>query len=89
MTPRKPEREPVWFLRRWPVPELPKEVVASGRNYLQLGGGFIVGPGEYQVDWLLLDADDRVCRKSWRIRARESRAESLGSSPAMWTTTGA
>ncbi len=81
VTPRKPEREPVWFLRRWPVPELPKEVVASGRNYLQLGGGFIVGPGEYQVDWLLLDADDRVCRKSWRIRARESRAESLGIEP--------
>lgn len=81
VTPRKPEGEPVWFIRRWPVPELPEKTVASRQNYLQLGGGFIVGPGDYQVDWLLLDAGDRVCRKSWRIRARESRAESLGIEP--------
>jgi hypothetical protein len=81
VTPRKPEGEPVWFIRRWPVPQLPPTAVATRQNFFQLGGGFIVGPGDYQVDWILIDATDRACRKSWRIRARESRAESLGIQP--------
>ncbi len=84
VTPRKPEGEPVWFIRRWPVPELPKEVVAKGRNFLQLGGGFVVGPGDYQVDWLLLDAGNRGGFARW---SRGRRA--WGSRPAMWMTTGA
>lgn len=78
VTPNKPEGAPVWFVRRWPLPEFPEKSVQSRRTYLQLGGGFIVGPGEYQVDWLLLDGRDRVCRKSWKVKAKEARAKSLG-----------
>jgi hypothetical protein len=78
VTPNKPEGAAVWFVRRWPLPEFPEKSVQSRRTYLQLGGGFIVGPGEYQVDWLLLDGRDRVCRKSWKVKAKEARAKSLG-----------
>lgn len=78
VTPKKPEGAPVWFVRRWPLPEFTEKTVESRRTYLQLGGGFIVGPGEYQVDWLLLDGRNRVCRKSWKVKAKEARAASLG-----------
>lgn len=81
VTPRKPQGEPVWFIRRWPVRRIPAEMFVDKRLALQLGGGFLVGPGDYQVDWLLIDGEDRVCRKSWRVKARESRAESLGIKP--------
>lgn len=81
VTPRKPAGEPVWFIRRWPVRRIPEEMFVDKRLALQFGGGFLAGPGEYDVDWLLIDGEDRVCRKSWRVKARESRAASLGIKP--------
>lgn len=81
VTPRKPQGEPVWFVRRWPMREIPAGERVDKRLALLLGGGFVVGPGDYEVDWLVIDKLDRVCRKSWRFKARESRAEQLGLQP--------
>lgn len=83
VTPRKPAGETRWFVRRWPLPPIPEKAAVDKRLAVQLGGGFIVGPGSYDVEWLLLDGADRVCRHSWRVTARESRAASLGIPPGM------
>lgn len=38
-------------------------------------GGFLVGPGKYRVDWVMIDDRERVCRKSWTIEAKLTRSE--------------
>lgn len=81
VTPRKPAGEPRWFVRRWPLPAPPADARPNPRLQAQLGGGFLVGPGRYDIDWLVIDAQDRVCRKSWRLNVRESRAAELGIAP--------
>lgn len=45
------------------------------RDQAGLAGGFLVGEGDYRVDWLLTDTGGRVCRKSWDIRLRLKPAE--------------
>ena len=39
------------------------------------GGGFLVGEGDYRVDWLLTEPSGRACRKSWEVRLRFGRGE--------------
>ncbi len=45
------------------------------RDQAGLAGGFLVGEGDYRVEWLVSDTGGRVCRKSWDIRLRLKPAE--------------
>jgi hypothetical protein len=40
------------------------------RDVAGLSGGFLIGEGDYRIDWLLTDAEGRSCQKSWEIRLR-------------------
>lgn len=36
----------------------------------ELRGEFVVGPGEYQVDWFIRDETGRACSSHWEIEAK-------------------
>jgi hypothetical protein len=57
--------EPVYFMQRVRVPEIEEQ--AKGDAYLQ--GGFDIGEGNYQVEWLMRDRAERVCSAFWDVRA--------------------
>ena len=57
---------PVFF---WDVAQLP-EASRRPRGMASWGGGFYLGAGEYQVDWLAGDAQGRHCRSSWKLKGR-------------------
>ena len=41
----------------------------------RVGGGYLLGEGAYNVRWMMMDDTGRVCRKSWHVDVRLSRAE--------------
>jgi hypothetical protein len=59
-----PENE-LYLVDRFTVP--PIEENARGEAYIP--GEFTVGPGRYQVDWLMRDRTERVCSAHWEIKA--------------------
>jgi hypothetical protein len=70
VTPRDKEREPSYFLSFAQLPKGPGSNVT-----IEFGGGYVVGEGEYRVDWVLADESGRVCTKNWSIRAKLGRKE--------------
>ncbi len=60
----KPEADR-YFIQRVKVPELDEE--AKGEAFLQ--GGFDIGEGKYQVEWLMRDRAERVCSQVWKVEA--------------------
>ena len=72
VTPEGGDRKPVYLLARIPLPRIPKTNVA-----VNIGGGYLLGEGVYNVRWMMLDDTGRVCRKSWRTEVRRSRAERI------------
>jgi hypothetical protein len=56
---------PAYFAQRYTVPDI--EADASGNAYL--GGGFDIGEGDYHVDWLMRDRQERICSSNWDITA--------------------
>ncbi|MCX6610782.1 MAG: acetyltransferase, partial [Acidobacteria bacterium] len=60
----KPEADR-YFIQRVKVPELDEE--AKGEAFLQ--GGFDIGEGKYQVEWLMRDRAERVCSHVWKVEA--------------------
>jgi hypothetical protein len=58
--------KPVYFEQMWRVPALPENAAGA----VALESSFAVGDGDYQVDWLLRDNNERVCSAFWRISAR-------------------
>ena len=70
ITPREGDRQPVFLASRTPLPDVPKNKVE-----VELGGGYLLGEGKYDVRWMLLDDQDRACHKDWTIEARLTRAE--------------
>lgn len=57
--------KPVWLAARVRLPDVPLTTVVT-----ETFGGFLVGPGKYQVDWAMWDDEGRVCRHHWKIDAR-------------------
>jgi hypothetical protein len=57
--------EPLYFMQRVRVPEIEEQ--ARGDAYLH--GGFDVGEGSYQVEWLMRDRAERVCSAFWDVKA--------------------
>lgn len=56
--------KPVYLASAVRLPEIPKTKAEA-----EIGGGFLVGEGKYRVDWLILDEQNRVCRKQWDVAA--------------------
>jgi hypothetical protein len=52
------------------LPSIPKTKVE-----VEVGGGYLLGEGRYEVQWTLLDDADRVCRGTWRVNAKLGRRE--------------
>ncbi|MBI1354807.1 MAG: hypothetical protein GC160_10700 [Acidobacteria bacterium] len=61
------EMEPVWFTKRYDVPRI--EPDAKGEAALP--GKYRLGPGRYEVSWLMRDRAERVCAKFWEVEARD------------------
>jgi hypothetical protein len=59
-------RDAVYFEQKWRLPSIPE----SAGDEIVLDSSFVVGEGDYQVDWLLRDRDERVCSAFWKISAR-------------------
>jgi len=57
-----------YFIQRLRIPEV------SGRTggRVRFEGAFRVGEGEYQVDWLMRDQEERFCAGSWDLPAKMS-----------------
>ena len=63
-------QQPVYLSSRVRLPPIPKTKVD-----IEVGGGYLLGEGRYDVNWTLLDDTGRVCRSSWRVDARLGRRE--------------
>jgi hypothetical protein len=70
ITPEGGGQKPVYLVGRTRLPSIPKTKVA-----VEVGGGYLLGEGRYDVNWTLLDDADRVCRGSWRVDAKLGRRE--------------
>ena len=70
ITPEGGGQQPVYLGSRVRLPPIPKTKVE-----LEVGGGYLLGEGRYDVNWTLLDDTGRVCRGSWRVDARLGRRE--------------
>jgi hypothetical protein len=64
------DQPPVYLASRIGLPSVPKTKVE-----VEMGGGYLLGEGRYDVNWTLLDDTGRVCRSSWRVNARLGRRE--------------
>jgi hypothetical protein len=62
--------EPVYF---WEGLEIPEATKRPPRSNAYLSGGFYLGPGQYEVEWLMSDDQDRLCRSRWPIDTKKSR----------------
>ena len=70
VTPESGDGKPVYLGTRMRLPEIPQTKLE-----MELGGGYLLGEGRYQVAWKMWDDSGRVCRKNWRIDARLTRSE--------------
>jgi hypothetical protein len=62
---------PTHLVMRYGLPEVPRT-----NQEVEVGGGYLIGEGRYQVTWKLQDETGRVCRKDWKFEAKRSRSES-------------
>lgn len=60
-----------YFTQKIRVPEI--EESSKGDAYLE--GGFDLGEGRYQVDWLIRDRAERVCSDYWELSAELSQRD--------------
>jgi hypothetical protein len=61
---------PVYLGQGFDLPPVPKT-----KQVMEVGGGYLLGEGEYRVDWLLFDDQNRACRKSWTTKVERSGAD--------------
>ena len=64
ITPEGGDHKPVFLAARTRLPDVPKTKVE-----VEIGGGYLLGEGNYAVRWMMMDDQGRVCRKQWRIHA--------------------
>ena len=75
--PRLPEAKWTYFFQESTLPEVP-----PGKKVdLWYGGGFFAGVGKYEVDWMLVERDGKVCRKSWTFSANAARNVEMAAAP--------
>ncbi len=61
-----PDREASYFRQSFGVPAARSE----GRGPATFPGRFVVGPGQYEVDWLMRNRAGQVCSAHWKASAR-------------------
>jgi hypothetical protein len=66
VTPNSTSSKSVYFEQKWRVPAIPE----NAGGVTTLGGFFNVGEGDYQVDWLMRDRQERVCSAYWKVSTR-------------------
>jgi hypothetical protein len=64
------EGKPVYLASSVSLPRVPKT-----RADAEVGGGFLLGEGNYRVEFLMADEKGRVCRRQWKARASLRGAE--------------
>jgi hypothetical protein len=67
----KTPQPPVYFWDGLLIPEAAKR---PQRPTAFLSGGFYLGPGQYEVDWLMSDDQQRLCRSHWVLDTKKARA---------------
>jgi hypothetical protein len=72
VTPLGGDRKPVYFGDKVTLPDVPEN-----NAQLELGGGFLLGVGQYRMEWLMMDDQGRILRKNWKIDAKLQRSERL------------
>jgi len=70
ITPEGGGQQPVYLAGRVRLPPIPNTKVE-----VEVGGGYLLGEGRYDVNWTLLDDAGRICRASWHVNARLGRRE--------------
>lgn len=59
------QEEPTYFRQKWTVPPLEEDTKGTAT----LRGAFVVGEGDYRVDWLIRDRSEHFCTAFWRFSA--------------------
>ena len=72
-TPQNRGGEPTYFSQKWIVPSLEE----GGQGSAWLHGAFILGEGNYLIEWLLRDRAERYCSLSWEVSAKTQGKERL------------
>lgn len=67
ITPDEEERGPVWLGNSYRLPPIPE---GTKKAAAEIGGGFVVGEGNYRVDLLVVDDQNRWCLADWNVKAR-------------------
>ncbi|MGA2270268.1 MAG: hypothetical protein ABSH44_17490 [Bryobacteraceae bacterium] len=70
ITPEGGGRKPVYLLSGVRLPPIPRTNLE-----LEIGGGYLLGEGRYDVSWAMFDDAGRTCRGGWRVDARLGRRE--------------
>jgi hypothetical protein len=70
ITPEGGGQQPVYLAGRVRLPPIPKTKIE-----FEVGGGYLLGEGRYDVKWAMFDDADRICRGSWHVDARLGRHE--------------
>lgn len=78
ITPEKKHENRLYLVDRYSVP--PIEEGANGEA--SLPGRFSLGPGRYQVDWLMRNRGERVCSAHWEMEAKPDEEDSDLTLPA-------
>jgi len=66
VTPLNPDLPPVYFTQAIKLRALPSGV----KDKLRIDGAYFFGEGEYAIGLVLLDKNDRTCRKQWQIKVK-------------------
>lgn len=66
VTPSANSKQPVYLGHRSAVPDFP----SGTRGEALLAGGFDLGLGSYQVDWMMRDVEGRVCTSHWKLEVK-------------------
>ena len=75
-----PDRKPTYFRQSFRTPSGSSE----GGGKASFPGRFVVGPGQYEIDWLMRNRSGRVCSSHWTASARlpPAMAGLAGAAPA-------
>ncbi len=70
VTPTRAPQSRKYFWQRFEIPPAKPGGPPPGKLELTLGGGFLIGRGDYQVDLMLIDSRGQRCIDSWKAGHR-------------------
>jgi hypothetical protein len=70
VAPKEAPQSRKYFWQRFDLPPRKAGQPPPSRMELTLGGGFLIGRGEYKVDLVIMDSRGQRCRKSWSVGHR-------------------